>query len=257
VADFGETIAQAYAVEGPAVELGKGVLDGAVVGEAVVRLPLVTMNRHGLIAGATGTGKTKTMQTIAEPLSAAGVPVLLCDVKGDVSGLAAAGAADGPAPKRAAELGEDFTPTAFPVEFLALGGVGPGVPVCFTVSDFGPQLLAKILEANETQEAALFLVFRYADEQGLPLLDLADLRALLTFLGSKEGRAELEGLGGIATATVGVLLRSLVQLEDGGGNELFGEPQFDVADLMRTTSDGRGVLSCVELPALQDKPALW
>ena len=150
-----------------------------------------------------------------------------------------------------------YEPRAFPAQFLALGGIGPGVPVRATVSDFGPQLLAKILEANETQEASLHLVFRYADEQRLPIVDLADLRALLTWLASKEGRADLEGLGGVAPATMGVLQRSLVQLEDGGGTELFGERAFDVADLLRTTPEGRGVISCVELPALQDKPALW
>jgi DNA helicase HerA-like ATPase len=250
-------MASAYATEGESLELGLGVHEGAVVSEARVRMPLATVNRHGLIAGATGTGKTKTMQVIAEQLSDAGVPVLVCDVKGDVSGLAAPGTAEGPAGKRAAELGLAFEPRAYPVEFLALGGIGPGVPVRATVTDFGPQLLAKILGANETQEAALFLVYRYADEHGLPVLDLDDLRALLTFLSSKEGRAELQGLGGVAPATVGVLLRSLVQLEDGGGAELFGEPAFDVTDLMRTTADGRGVISCVELPAVQAEPALW
>jgi DNA helicase HerA-like ATPase len=255
--EFGVAIRDAYATEGAALELGLGVLDGAVVLEAAVRMPLATLNRHGLIAGATGTGKTKTMQVIAEQLSDAGVPVLVCDVKGDVSGLAAPGAADGPAPKRAGELGVPYEPRAFPVEFLALGGIGPGVPIRATVSDFGPQLLAKILEANETQEASLHLVFRYADEHGLPIVDLADLRALLTWLASKEGRADLEGLGGVAPATMGVLQRSLVQLEDGGGTELFGERAFDVTDLLRTTPEGRGVVSCVELPAVQDKPALW
>ena len=255
--EFGPTIAAAYASEGEALELGLGVHDGAVVPEAVVRMPLATLNRHGLIAGATGTGKTVTMQVIAEQLSDAGVPVLVCDVKGDVSGLAELGTADGPAGKRAAALGLTYAPSAYPVEFLALGGIGPGVPVRATVTDFGPQLLAKILDANETQEESLFLLFRYADEHGLPILDLDDLRALLTFLASKEGRAELEGLGGVAPATVGVLLRSLVQLEDGGGRELFGEPAFDVADLLRTAPDGRGVISCVELPSVQDEPALW
>ncbi len=255
--DFGQAIQKAYALEGPALVLGKGVQTDTVDADALVQVPLAMMNRHGLIAGATGTGKTSTLRTIAEQLSAAGVPVFAADVKGDLSGLAAPGAPGGPAEKRAAELGTPFQPVGFPVEFLALGGIGPGIPVRATVSDFGPLLLGKVLNANETQEQSLSLLFHYADAKGLPLLDLADLRAMLTFLASKEGRAELTGLGGVSPATVGVLLRSLVQLEDGGGNEFFGEPQLDVADLMRTTADGRGVISCLELPAVQDKPRLF
>ena len=257
MADFGETIGKAYATEGAAVELGTGVLDGELVPAAQVKVSLRMTNRHGLIAGATGTGKTRTLQAIAEQLSAAGVSVFVTDVKGDLSGLAQPGATDGPAAKRAAELGIEFAPTGFPVEYLSLGGIGPGVPVRATVSDFGPQLLAKVLDANETQEQSLVLVFHYADQKGLPLLDLSDLRALLTFLDSDAGKAELEGIGGLSSQTVGVLLRSLVGLETGGGNEFFGEPQFDVHDLLRTADDGRGVISCLELPAVQDKPKLF
>jgi DNA helicase HerA-like ATPase len=208
-------------------------IGGAVAGGAVVDIPITSFTRHGLIAGATGTGKTVTMQTLAEGLSTAGVPVLVADVKGDVSGLATAG----------------------PVEFLSLGGIGPGVPVRATVSDFGPQLLAKVLEANETQEQSLALVFHYADQRGLALVDLADLRALLTFLENHPD--ELEGIGGLAKATVGVLLRALVGLETGGGTELFGEPQFEISDLLRVGPDGRGMISCVELAAVQEHPELW
>jgi DNA helicase HerA-like ATPase len=257
VTDFAQRIAAAYAVEGPAIDLGRGVHDGTLQRDAVVRVPLAMMNRHGLVAGATGTGKTKTLQGIAEQLSAAGVPVFVADVKGDVSGLAAPGEPGGAAEKRCADLGVPFHPQPFPVEFLSLGGIGPGVPVRATVSDFGPQLLAKVLGANETQEQSLQLVFHYADARGLALLDLADLRALLTFLDSEDGKAELEGIGGLSSQTVGVLLRSLVGLETGGGTELFGEPQLDVADLLRTAPDGRGIVSCLELPAVQDKPALF
>jgi DNA helicase HerA-like ATPase len=257
VSDFGDRIREAYAVEGPAIELGSGVHDGKVEPEAEVRVPLAMTNRHGLIAGATGTGKTRTLQLLAEQLSAAGVSVFAADYKGDVSGIAQPGETGGPAEKRAAELGQPFEPTGFPAEFLALGGIGPGVPVRATVSDFGPILLAKILEANETQEQSLSLVFRYADENGLALLDLADLRALLTFLDSDEGRADLEGLGGVSSATIGVLLRTLAQLEDGGGNEFFGEAQFEIADLLRTAPDGRGMVSCLQLAAVQDKPRLF
>ena len=254
---FGAEIAAAYATKGAAVELGTGMLGDALVPEAAVRLPLATMNRHGLVAGATGTGKTRTLQVIAEQLSAAGVSVFAADVKGDVSGMAVPGSDDGPAKKRATELGLPFQPTGFPVEYLSLGGIGPGVPIRATVSDFGPLLLSKILGANETQEQSLALVFHYADEKGLPLLDLSDLRALLTFLDSEGGREELKGIGGLASQTVGVLLRSLVSLETGGGTEFFGEPQLDVADLLRTAPDGRGVISCLELPAVQDRPGLW
>ena len=255
--DFAATIADAYKTSGAAIDLGRGVHDGTVAKDAVVQIPLSMMNRHGLVAGATGTGKTKTLQVMTEQLSAAGVSVFVADVKGDVSGLAAPGATDGPAPKRAGELGVDYTPTSFPVEFLSLGGIGPGVPVRATVSDFGPQLLGKVLDANETQEQSLGLVFRYADDKGLPLLDLSDLRALLTFLDSDEGKAELTGIGGVSSQTVGVLLRSLVTLEDGGGNEFFGEPQLDISDLLRSAPDGRGVVSCLELAAVQDKPKLF
>jgi DNA helicase HerA-like ATPase len=255
--EFGPTIGQAYATEGAVIDLGRGVHEGALAPDAVVRLPLATMNRHGLIAGATGTGKTKTLQLITEQLSAQGVPVFVADVKGDLSGLAEPAEAGGPAEKRMGELGLPFAPTGFPVEFLSLGGIGPGVPVRATVSDFGPQLLSKVLGANETQESSLGLVFHYADTKGLPLLDLSDLRALLTYLDSKEGKAELEGIGGLSRATVGVLLRSLVGLETGGGTEFFGEPQLEIADLMRVGPDGRGVISCMELPAVQDKPKLF
>jgi DNA helicase HerA-like ATPase len=257
VPDFAKTIAAAYATEGEALDLGRAVHDGAVHRDAAVRVPLATLNRHGLIAGATGTGKTKTLQVMAEQLSAAGVPVFVADVKGDVSGLAAPADPGGPAEKRMADLGLAFEPRAFPVEFLSLGGLGPGVPVRANVSDFGPQLLAKVLGANETQESSLGLVFHYADTKGLPLVDLSDLRALLTFLDSDAGKAELQGIGGLSSQTVGVLLRSLVGLETGGGTEFFGEPQLDVADLMRVAPDGRGIVSCLELAAVQDKPVLW
>jgi len=255
--DFGPTIAAAYNAGGATLELGRGVFEGHVVPDALVQVPLRMMNRHGLIAGATGTGKTKGLQGIAEQLSEAGVPVFAADMKGDLSGLSEPGGTSGVAADRWRELGETFEPKAFPVEYLAIGGIGPGIPLRATVSDFGPLLLGKVLQANETQEQSLSLLFRYADEKGLPLLDLSDLRALLTFLASEDGKAELTGIGGVASSTIGVLLRQLVQLEDGGGTEFFGEPQLDIADLLRTAEDGRGVISCLELPAVQDKPTLF
>ncbi len=256
-ADFTTAIASAYAVQGASVDLGRGVLGDTLDAAAVVLLPMATMNRHGLIAGATGTGKTRTLQLISEQLSEAGVAVFAADYKGDLSGLASPGAADGPAPKRMADLGLAYEPTAYPVEFLSLGGIGDGIPVRTTITDFGPQLLGKVLGANDTQEQVLALLFRFADERGLALVDLADLRALLTYLGSPEGKADLTGIGGVSAQSIGVLLRSLVQLEDGGGTEFFGEPMFEIGDLVRTASDGRGVISCLELSAVQDKPALF
>ena len=257
MSDPGRTISDAYAVDGASVDLGRAVHDGVLLKDAKVQVALRMVNRHGLIAGATGTGKTKTLQLIAEQLSAQGVPVFVADVKGDVSGIADPGDPAGPGAKRNAELGIPYEPTGFPTEFLSIGGIGPGVPIRATVSDFGPRLMAKVLGANETQESSLALVFHYADEKGLPLLDLSDLRALLSFLSSKDGKAELEGIGGVSKATVGVLLRNLVTLETGGGEEFFGEPQFDISELLRTAPDGRGMVSCLELPAVQDKPELW
>ena len=255
--DFAQTITAGYAASGPVLDLGRGVLGNELHQDAKVQVPLAMMNRHGLIAGATGTGKTKTLQGIAEQLSAQGVPVFVADVKGDISGLLDAGAAGTPAEQRDTELGIAFEPTGFPVEFFSIGGIGPGIPIRATVSDAGPQLLAKVLGANETQESSLSLVFHYADAKSLPLLDLSDLRALLAFLESDDGKTELEGIGGLAKATVGVLLRSLTALEDGGGTEFFGEPALDIADMLRVAPDGRGVISCLELPAVQDKPQLF
>jgi DNA helicase HerA-like ATPase len=255
--EFGAAMAAAYKVEGAAIDLGRGVHDGQVVPEAVVRIPLKMMNRHGLVAGATGTGKTKTLQGLAEQLSAQGVAVFVTDVKGDLSGIGAPGESGGAAEKRQTELGLPFAPASFPVQYLSLGGIGAGIPVRATIADFGPQLLGKVLQANDTQEQSLVLVFHYADQKGLPLLDLSDLRALLTFLSSDDGKAELEGIGGLSGQTVGVLLRALVGLEDGGGIEFFGEPMFEIKDMLGVAPDGRGVISCMELAAVQDKPALF
>jgi DNA helicase HerA-like ATPase len=257
VTSFAETVAEGYSFEGAALDLGRGVHGGMLHRDAVVRLPLATSNRHGLIAGATGTGKTRTLQLLSEQLSDAGVAVFAADYKGDVSGLAVPAPAEGKAAERMADLGIAHEPAAYPVEYLSIGGLGPGIPIRATVTEFGPQLLAKVLGSNETQESSLALVFRYADERGLALVDLADLRALLAFLESKQGREDLVGIGGVSKQTVGVLLRSLVALEDGGGTEFFGEPQFEIADLLRTTPDGRGVITALELAAVQERPRLF
>ena len=254
---FGERIAAAYATEGAALVLGRGVHDGTTRPEAIVQIPAAMTNRHGLIAGATGTGKTKTLQLMAEQLSSIGVPVFAADIKGDLSGVSKPGVAGDRITDRATDLGVEWAPGGFPTSFLSLGGLGPGIPVRATVSSFGPQLLAKVLGANDTQEASLSLVFRYADANNLALLDLDDLREVLKFLDSDEGKSDLKELGGVSPATVGVLLRSIIQLEDQGGQAFFGEPELDVADLMRTAPDGRGVISCLELAAVQDKPKLF
>ncbi|HEU4563087.1 MAG TPA: helicase HerA-like domain-containing protein [Gemmatimonadaceae bacterium] len=237
------------------VTLGAVVHDGACHPEPLVSIPLELMNRHGLIAGATGTGKTKTLQLLAEQLSAAGVPVFLADVKGDVSGVAAPGEGGERVTQRAADTGYAWRPAGFPVEFLSLTGA-LGAQLRATVSSFGPLLLAKVMGLSETQSSVLALVFKYCDDKGLPLLDLSDLRAVLQYL-SGEGAAELKDYGGMSKQTVGVLLREIVELEQQGGDTFFGEPEFDLDDLLRVAPDGRGVLSILELRDVQDKPALF
>jgi DNA helicase HerA-like ATPase len=256
VDDFSARVASAYSTTGAVVSLGRGV-KGDVHKDAVVQIPTSMLARHGLIAGATGTGKTKTLQLVAEQLSDLGVSVFAADVKGDLSGLVRAGETNDKVVARSTELGIDWQPAAKPAAFFALGGNGPGIPLRATVSSFGPTLMAKVLEANETQESSLALVFHFADQQGLALLDLADLRAVLQYLTSDEGRDDLKGLGGLSSATAGVLLRAIIQLETQGGDSFFGEPEIDVADLMRTTPDGKGVINLLELAAVQDKPKLF
>ncbi|WP_405841773.1 helicase HerA-like domain-containing protein [Streptomyces sp. NBC_01518] len=252
-----ETIAAGYAFTGPALDLGALLWDGACLPDAQIRIPLPMLNRHGLVAGATGTGKTKTLQLIAEQLSAQGVPVFLADVKGDVSGISAPGTTNDKVAGRAAEVKQQWTATGFPAEFYALGGIGHGIPVRATITDFGPVLLSKVLQLNQTQEQSLGLIFHYADTKGLELIDLKDLRAVVTFLTSDEGKPELKNIGGLSTATAGVILRSLTAFEAQGMADFFGEPDFDTSELLRTASDGRGMVSVLELPAVQDKPQLF
>lgn len=255
--DLARTVAAGYAFEGPVLPLGVLLEDGAPTPGARVGLPLGMLNRHALVAGATGTGKTRTLQLMAESLSTAGVPVFVADVKGDLTGLAEPGTASDKLLARTGALGQAWEPAAFPVELYALGGVGDGVPVRTTVTDFGPLLLAKVLGLNATQESSLGLVFHWADQQGLALLDLPDLRTTLRWLTSDEGKVELQGIGGLSAATAGVILREIVALEAQGAGAFFGEPAFDVADLLRTAPDGRGVVSALELPGVQDRPALF
>jgi DNA helicase HerA-like ATPase len=251
------TVAAGYAFEGPALELGGLMLDADHLSDVHVKIPLGMLNRHGLVAGATGTGKTKTLQLLAEQLSANGVPVFAADIKGDLSGLSTPGEESPKTTERAASVGQQWKATGFPVEYLAIGGQGTGIPLRATMSSFGPTLLSKVLGLNDTQESSLGLVFHYADKAGLPLLDLADLRAVVGFLTSDEGKADLKSLGGLSSATAGVILRELIAFEDQGADAFFGEPEFDTRDLLRTTADGKGLISLVELPNLQDRPAVF
>jgi uncharacterized protein len=199
-----------YTFDEPAIDLGVLMENDAPVREARVRIPLSMLNRHGLVAGATGTGKTKTLQVLAEAISSAGVPVFAADIKGDLSGIAAPGESNEKLLARTAKIGQDWKPQGCPVEFYSLGTGDVGVPLRATVTSFGPILLSKVLGLNKTQESSLGLVFHYADTAGLPLLDLADLRAVVGFLVSDEGRADLKGLAGLSSATAGVILRELI-----------------------------------------------
>jgi uncharacterized protein len=254
---FVDEMRAGYALNEPGIVLGCPMQDEQVRGDIHVQLALSMANRHGLVAGATGTGKTKTLQLVAGQLSDAGIPVFGADVKGDLTGLAAAGDASNPKlQERVASLAWTFAPKAHPVELLSLSGKG-GAQVRATVHSFGPLLLGKVLELNETQTSVLSMVFSYCDDQDLPLLDLADLRTTLRYLSSDDGKAALADYGGMSPASVGVLLRSIVTLEQEGAGAFFGEPEFDVDDLMRTTPDGRGVISLLELSDVMDKPRLF
>ncbi|NCD19264.1 MAG: DUF853 family protein [Actinobacteria bacterium] len=250
-------VADGYAHVGASLPLGALLVDGEPEPRAQVALPLRMLNRHGLVAGATGTGKTRTLQLMAEGLSAAGVPVFLTDIKGDLTGLAEPGKPSEKLLARTGPLGQDWQPVSFPVELLSLGGAGRGIPIRTTVTDFGPLLLAKVLDLNDTQESSLALIFHWADTQGLALLDLKDLRTVISYLTSDEGKPELKEIGGISTATAGVILREIAALQAQGADAFFGEPAFDTAELMRTAPDGRGIISSLELPELSNKPALF
>ena len=250
-------IAPGYAFEGEALELGGLMIDTETLTGVPIRIPLGMLNRHGLVAGATGTGKTKTLQLLAEQLSTAGVPVFAADIKGDLSGLSVPGADNPKVVARAASVGQTWKAQGFPVEFFALGGQGTGIPLRVTMTAFGPTLLSKVLGLNDTQESSLGLVFHYADQAGLPLLDLADLREVVKYLTSDEGKIDLKDLGGLSAATAGVILRELIAFSDQGADAFFGEPEFDTRDFLTVGADGKGLISLVELPNLQDRPALF
>src|SRR5688572_29051627 len=256
--DLETALREGYGFDAPALTLGAAMSGDVAQPSAQVRVPLAMLNRHGLVAGATGTGKTKTLQVLAEQLSDAGVPVFISDIKGDISGLAAPAELSDKLTGRAGAVGfADYAPTAFPVEFLTLDRDGSGVRLRASVSSFGPILLSKVLDLNETQQSVLALAFKYSDDKKLPLVNLEDLRALLNHLNSDEGKAEMAEYGGVATATVGVIVRKIVELEQQEADAFFGAPEFEVEDFLRTTDDGRGVISVLELADIQDRPALF
>lgn len=253
---FIEKIKASYAPQGSYIYLGAGILDGEVFGEAEVNLSLKMMNRHGLIAGATGTGKTRTLQLLAEQLSDAGVPVFMLDVKGDLSGLNQAGSVNPKIEERAKQLNKPFVPTGFPIEVYSLSGK-LGAQMRATVLEFGPTLLSKVLDLNDTQSGVMAVIFKYADDNKMPVIDLNDLKKLLSYLSEGAGAKEIkESYGSISTATSGTILRKIVAIEQQGLAGMFGEKSFDSDDLFERV-DGKGVISLLNIADVQNQPVLY
>lgn len=253
---FLEVIKAGYTFKGESFKLGCGMIDGNVVNGADVLVPFKTLNRHGLIAGATGTGKTKTLQVLAEGLSEASIPVLLMDIKGDLSGIAASGTVNEKITDRCQKLSIDYKPTAYPTDLLTLSNQ-KGARLRATVSEFGPVLLSKILGLNDTQGGFVAMIFKYCDDTKLPLLDLKDFIKVLQYV-SDEGKGELEKTyGKISTTSTGTILRKVIELQQQGADIFFGEKSFEVDDLMRINDDGKGMISIVRVTDLQDRPKLF
>jgi DNA helicase HerA-like ATPase len=253
---FAEEIKKGYSFKGETIKIGAGMLDGEVIAEAEIFLPLSTLNRHGLITGATGGGKTKSFQMIAEGLSDASVPCLLMDIKGDLSGIAAAATINDKISSRYQKLNMEFKPASFPVELLTLSEQ-KGVRLRATVSEFGPILISKILGLNDTQGGVVSMIFKYCDDNKLPLLDLKDFIKVLQYVGN-EGRKELqETYGNISTTSTGTILRKVIELQQQGADIFFGEKSFEVEDLMRINDDGRGMINILRVTDLQDRPKLF
>jgi DNA helicase HerA-like ATPase len=253
---FLKQIKDGYTFKGESIKIGSAMLDGEVIPEAEIFLPLKTLNRHGLVAGATGTGKTKTFQMISEGLSDASVPVLLMDIKGDMSGIGAMGTANDKITGRYTELKMTYKPDQFPVDLLTLSGQ-KGVKLRATVSEFGPILMTKILGLNDTQGGVVAMIFKYCDDNKMPLLDLKDFIKVLQYVGN-EGKAELQSTyGNISTTSTGTILRKVIELQQQGADVFFGEKSFEVDDLMRMADDGRGIISVLRVTDLQDKPKLF
>lgn len=253
---FVASIREGYTFKGESFRIGSAMLNGEVVPGTPMSIPLKTMNRHGLIAGATGTGKTKTLQLIAEGLSDASVPVLLMDIKGDLSGIAAAGSLNPKISERVQLMEMEYQPAAFPVELLSLSNE-KGVRLRATITEFGPVLLSKILNLNDTQEGLVALIFKYCDDHQLPLLDLQDFIKVLQYIGN-EGKKEIEKeYGKISTSSTGTILRKIIELQQQGADVFFGEPSFDIDDLMRIADDGRGIISVLRVTDMQNRPKLF
>jgi DNA helicase HerA-like ATPase len=253
---FIEAITKSYTLNGPSIYLGAGIVQGEIVADAKVNLSLKMMNRHGLVTGATGSGKTRTLQLLAEQLSAAGVPVFMPDMKGDISGMAKEGPVNDKITERATTLGIQHSPSGYPVELYSLSGK-QGAQMRATVTEFGPVLLSKILELNEVQSGVLMVVFKYADDKDLPIVDLNDLKKVLNYLSEGEGAAEIKDTyGKISGATAGTILRKIVALEAQGLNQIFGEKSFDIDDLFEKV-DGQGVISLLNVSDVQSQPLMF
>jgi DNA helicase HerA-like ATPase len=254
--EFIKAIKDGYTFKGESVKIGAAMLDGEVVDDAGIYLPLKTLNRHGLIAGATGTGKTKTLQIISEFLSDASVPVLLVDIKGDLSGIAALGSENEKVTDRYQKINMTYVPEQFTAELMTLSEQ-KGVRLKATVSEFGPVLLSKILGLNDTQGGVVAMIFKYCDDSKLPLLDLKDFIKVLQYIGD-EGKAEIEKTyGKISTTSTGTVLRKVIELQQQGADVFFGEKSFEVDDLMRIDDKGRGVINVLRVTDLQDRPKLF
>jgi uncharacterized protein len=252
-----EIVQQAFEFKGASITLGAAKLDGECLDNALVKVPLKTFNRHGLIAGATGTGKTKTLQNIAEKLSLNGVPTLLMDIKGDLSGISQPGAANDKITERHQNIGVEWTAKGFPTELLSISGE-KGVKMRATISEFGPILLSKVLQLNDTQGGVVSLIFKYCDDKGLPLLDIKDFRKVCQHIQTGEGKKEVESQYGlVSSASLGAILRNLLEIEQQGADLFFGERSFDVQDLLRTDDNGLGYCSILRLTDLQSKPRLF
>ena len=254
--EFCEIINNGYTFKGNSFVLGGAVLDGQPIPGCHVKIPVQMLNRHGLIAGATGSGKTKTLQIIAEQLSAQSIPVLLMDIKGDLSGIAVPGEGHPKIEERHQKIGLPYTPAGSPVELLTLSDE-PGVRLRATVTEFGPVLLSKILNLTETQSGVLAVVFKYCDDNKWPLLDLKDLKKTLQYI-TGDGKADFrKEYGTVSTVSVGAIMRKIVELEQQGAERFFGERSFDVDDLCRLDENGRGIVSIIRLTDIQDKPKLF